>query len=271
MKKLFYLCISAFVIFFSSCGDTNSPLHGDEKPEAQLSIIKISSDIQEQVFVSPIVDSIFLDSKNYFITLYYGNGLVLCNPTATDEKLMNFAQSQLKIIGTSPYIPLSNDYVIIDWRWANFHPLSGAYRRVLYSEPKASMPPGYCVGQRPIVNEEYYLLPIEWKDLTDITEIWKINEGALTNIPDIRYIALSDIEKYGNYQEGYREIRDRYNISPNDLFATYNLYLQDTTKCIAYMNEYNQLQSSYVETLKQMITNNDFEKWTQYRWRQCQK
>jgi len=261
MKKYFSICV--LIALLVSCKDTNPPSSGDEIQEVQLAIIKISPEMQEQVFVSPLVDSVIVDNKN-LSTLYYGNYLGLCNP-ATDTILAEFTQSQFNILGTSPYLILDNGYAIIDWRWSHFHVLSGVFRNVLFND--AIHLPGYSTNPNrfyTIVNEEYYLLPYKWQELNDLTATWKLEKGSLIEKPEVRYINLKDIEEYGDYTTNSRDISLRYNVMPNDLQAVYNLYHQDKARFAAYVEEYTKLQSSYVKTLNQMINNNDFEKWMQH-------
>ncbi len=264
MKKLLlFFIISISTILWSSCRNTtNPPLPDDEVPETQLAIIKLLPDMQDAVFVSPIVDSVIIDhSKLNLITLYYGNGLVLCTPTKLDSILAAFAQEKLKVLGTSPYIFLNNGYALVDWKWAHFQPLSGEFRSAVYVNPKTHALPGYCTNyyllNGTIANEEYYVLPVRWIDLKDLTSIWEIEEGKRIEKPEIRYINVKDIEKYGDFQICCKDICQKYNVSANDIHSTYNLYLRDSTMFIAYVEEYNRLQSLYKETLNQMIDNND--------------
>lgn len=268
-SKIYFFTVSLLALLLSCEKNSNAPSTGgggDYTPDAQFAIIKITPELLEHIFVSPIVDSAVVDySKTNLITLYYGDRLVLCNPTRQDSMLADFARSELKIIGTDPYIMLDNEYAIIDWKWANFHPLSGAFRRTVYSSPKIydnkiavsgySTNFSYMNGR--LANEEYYLFDTQWQNLTDLTVQWKLAEGKRTEMPEVRYINLKDIEKYGDYKESYTDY-----FSCDDLNSVYQSYLRDPEKFKTYSEVIDRAQTSYAETLRQMLKNNDMEKMT---------
>lgn len=266
--KIYFLIVCLSALLLSCEKNTNAPSTGggDYVPDAQLAIIKTTPELLEQIFVSPIVDSAVVDySQTNLITLYYGDRLVLCNPTQQDSILANFARLELKIIGTNPYVMLDNEHAIIDWKWANFHPLSGAYRRTVYSSPKIydnnmalsgySTNFSYMNGR--LANDEYFLLDTQWQNLTDLTVQWTLAEEQRTEMPEVRYINLKDIEEYGDYKESYKDY-----FFGNDLNSVYQTYLRDPEKFKEYSEGIDRVQASYAETLKQMLKNNDMEKLT---------
>lgn len=266
MKKSFYQIVACGLLL-AVCVCCNGP-DPEETPETRLAVIKLTQEMQELVWVTPIVDSVTEDySKGNPSTLHYGDGLALCNPTPTDTIGAEFAQETFGLLGTNPYILLGNGYVVIDWKWAYFLPLSGVFRNVVYrSSPNSrnvySTNPWLNNGN--LANEEYYLLSLPWQELTNLNGIWKKGEGTKIETPDVRYIKLADLETYAQIPTGYRAIYKKYNTS-NDLFSVINLYKRDIEQFEAYVTEYDQLQSLYIKALNQMITNNDFDKWTQQR------
>ena len=255
--KLVLFIVFSFVIV--GCGGEDP----DQAIQHQLAVIKISPEMQEQVFVSPIVDSCVVDySKVNLNTLYYGDGLVLCNPTPEDSIYAEFAQSHLKIAGTNPYILLDNEYAVIDWKWANFHPLSGNFRHAVYSSPKIydnkmaknvySTNFNYLNGF--LANEEYYLLPITWKEVTKLRTVWPMESGQRIDKPEVRYVNVKDIEKYSSLK--------RLNRYLYDVNHAQQVYLNNPEEFHAYIEQNDRILSVYVEVLNKMINNNDFEKWT---------
>lgn len=272
MKKFINnILLFSLLVICSSCeskGDSVGP-DPDETPEVRLALIKLSPEMQEHVFVSPIVDSVVVDyTKVNLTTLYYGDGLVLCNPTSMDTVLAEFAQSAFKLLGTIPYIPLDNGYVAIDWKWAYFLPLSGVFRNAVYglsSNARLAYSTNPWLNNGALANEEYYLLPIRWQELTDLNGIWEKKDGTMIGTPEVRYVKQTDLEKYAQIPTGYKEIRKQYD-TENDLRSLVNLHKRDVEQFEAYVNDFNQLQSLYIKALNQMIANNnDFEKWTQQR------
>ena len=274
MKDIFcILSVSLLFVLCSSCRHTNPPSpyipRPDEAVEPQFALIKMSPELQNHVFVSPIIDSVVVDYVNpipNLNTLYYGNGLVLCNPTSQDSMLADFAQKQLKILGTSPYVLLDNGYAIVDWKWTRFQPLSGDLRRVLYSSPKiydnkmaqAAYSTNFNYLNGSLANEEYYLLPINWQDVTDLLSIWSLESATKIDKPEVRYINLKDIEKYGNYAESFRWSC----FEGGDFNLIYLKYFHELEYVDANAKKLDSVQAAYVQTLNQMINNNDFEKWT---------
>ena len=276
MKKFIYpLFLCTLCVLLNACDNTNPPIEneetnplssGDPTLETQMAIIKLSTGMMENIFVTPIVDSCVVDySNNNLSTLYYGDGLVLCNPTMTDSVLSEFAKDQLHIIGTNPYVLLDEGYAIIDWKWAHFQPLSGAYRSVLYSSSQIinhkMAQDGYSTNfyylNGTLANEAYYLLPIHWRDLTDLRAIWPMAEGSRIEKPEVIYVKYTDIEKYGDYAVGYQNLKRKYHVDAEQFYTLYNLYKSDSTLFNDYIGECNNLQSSYVKTLNQMINNKD--------------
>lgn len=262
----FFTWLPIWVIVFSSCNVNQPESTVDEAVKEQLALIKLSPEMGDYVFVSPIVDSCVVDySKNNLNTLYYGDGLILCNPTNQDSILAEFAQSQLQILGSSPYIVLDNGYAIIDWKWSYFQPLSGVFRSTLFNSPKiynhkkaqVVYSTNFYYLNGALANEEYYLLPIKWQELTDLTAIWPIQEGQRIAKPEVRYINLEDIEKYGNYKDSYRQYFD-----DGYLQKMYIQYSNDPAALMSAIEKYNVYQSYYIKTLNQMISNNDLDKWT---------
>ena len=260
-KTLNVLCAVSLIVLVLSCGNTNQPSNGgDYVPDDQLAIIKMTPDLQEHVFVSPIVDSVFRDYSDNSCTLYLGDSLVLCSPNHTDSALAEFVISRLGILGTSPYVSLEDGYAIIDWKWARFHPLSGEFRntRNCYVNLLTNMIEGYSTNtyylNGDLKNEEYYLLPIKWNELKDLNAMWSIDEGQHIEKPEIWYITTKDIESYGKMNMSSRELPFL------DLYRIYTFYNTDE----AMYQKLDMLQASYVEALKQMIKNKNFDTWKQF-------
>lgn len=216
--KFFLLLTLVSTLVLVSCDNTNRP---DYAPDLQVAIIKLTSELQEQVFVSPIVDSVLNSSDNTY-TLYYGEGLALFNPNYNDSLLADFVQSEFNILGTNPYVLLENEYAIIDWKLAHFHPLSGELRntRNNYANPNRDMVHYYSThfpsAPNLLKNKEYYLLSLPWHELEDLKAIWKTNDGLSIDKPEIFYINTSDIEKYGELNisskdEPFLEMQRIYN------------------------------------------------------------
>lgn len=270
--KLFYqMTLFALIIFIGvSCekkeiSNEKPPIEYPSEAEPmvdyELVILEMTPEMREQVMVMPLVDS--LKRRDYiYVTLYYRDVLSLCNPNSRDSTLAEFAQNELDILGKSPYILLDSDYVVIDWKWEYFHPLGGNFHDVLYPTNGLGHE-HYCTNgyyaNADIVNEKYYLLPTKWNELTSFNHIWNLEEGVQISKPKVHYVKVKDIEQYGHYQTKYGVINQRY----PDLYYIHYMYKNSNEWYQSYVKDMNMLQSYYVETLNQMIKENDFELWQQ--------
>ena len=265
--NIIYVGILIFVL--SSCDIGSFPTFVDEISSEQLAIIIITPELQQQVLVSPIVDSIITNNNSYYkYTLSYGDGLVLCNPTRSDSIYSDFIQSQFKLLGTNPYILLGYGYAIIDWKWRHFHPLFGATRQSkAYDAPREEYSRNYLPVYNTnghylngaIANEEYYLLSMQWTEISDFNTIWAMEEGRIIEKPEIQYINCTEIEKFGDFTTSIRDIRIKYGLYIyDDVLAEYTLYSQDSVMYSNFVAEMDKLQSMYIETLDQMIKNKCF-------------
>ena len=257
---------------------TNNISGGDERIYTELAIVKLTPEMQEHVFVTPIVDHIrkleyirkdSTDGKTYTWdawhggdSLIYTDTLSLCN-TQFGQLYVAFAQQQLGLTGTSPYIMLENGYAIIDWKWSLFHALSGETIQTRNWMPLGgnhySTNSYYYNGT--LANEEYYLLSIKWEELKDITSVWKVEEGTKIDKPEIKYITLKKLEEYGQAELSYMDIYNKYMASDLNLHYAQMKYSNNTEEGEAFINDVDRLQSFYVETLNKMIENNDIEKY----------
>ncbi len=262
MKNKFnYLIIGIMCAIFVSCSksepEPSVEYPPEPFPEAQIAIIHLSPEMHNRVFVSPVVDSIQEDNAGTYRTLFYDTLLALSN-TQMGHKAISYAEEQLGILGSNPYIMLDNSYAIIDWKWAMFHPLSGEYISTRYWDAFAgdaySTNPEYSPF---ITNEKYYLLDMTWSDLKDLKKTWKLPEGTSIEKPQVMFINLKKIEEYGNSQMSRANLRDKYSTTNISVREAYTLFSKDKNTASEYVKSCDELQDFYVSTLKEMIKNGD--------------
>ena len=255
-NKFFYFIIGTMCAMLISCNKPDPEPAAEPIPEAQIAIIHISPEMHNRVFVSPVVDSIQMDNAGKYYTLFYDTLLALSN-TQVGHNAISYAEDQLGILGSNPYIMLDDNYAIIDWKWAMFHPLSGEYITARYKTALAgdaySTNPGYCS----ITNEKYNLLELAWSDLKDLKKTWKLTEGTSIEKPQVMFINLSKIEEYGNSQMSRANLRDKYSTTEMSVRMAYTLFSKDKNTAREYVKSCNELQDYYVLTLKEMIKNNN--------------
>ncbi len=254
--KVYYFIIGVISAMLISCNKPDPEPAPEPIPEAQIAIIHISPEMHNRVLMSPVVDSIQMDNGGKYYTLFYDTLLALSN-TQVGHNAISFAEAQLDILGSNPYIMLDDNYAIIDWKWAMFHPLSGEFISARYKTILAgdaySTNPGYCS----ITNEKYYLLELAWSDLKDLKKTWKLTEGTSIEKPQVMFINLSKIEEYGNSQMSRANLRDKYSTTEISVHMAYTLFCKDQNTASDYVKSCNELQDFYVSTLKEMIKNGD--------------
>jgi len=251
------LLFCAVIALCTSCKKADEP--SVEEPadiilSPKLAIIKMFPEMQKYILATLVVDSVTTDAKSLISTLHYCDSISLFNPTETEVKLAEFAQSKLGILGTKPYILLDNGYAIVDWKWTHYQALSGEFREVLFWTPLAGK--YYSTIHSQILNEEYYLLNETWESLTDLSQVWQLDDGAKMQKPEIRVISLERLSKYNNKLDAEKH---KYIF---DLIDVYSLYIQNPANIDNYIKERNSYQQLCVDVLNQMIENNDFEAWT---------
>ena len=259
MKNTFYyFIIGTICAIFVSCSksepEPSVEYPPEPSPEAQIAIIHLSPEMHNRVFVSPVVDSIQLDNAGKYRTLFYDTLLALSN-TQMGHKAISYAEEQLGILGSNPYIMLDADYAIVDWKWAMFHPLSGEVISARYSTSYAGN--SYAINPGSITNEKYYLLDMAWSDLKDLKKTWKLPEGTSVEKPQVMFINLKKIEEYGNSQMSRANLRDKYSTTEMSVREAYMLFCKDKNTASDYVKSCNELQDYYILTLKEMIKNNN--------------
>ena len=262
MKNKFnYLIIGIMCAIFVSCSksepEPSVEYPPEPFPEAQIAIVNVSSEMKNHIFMSPVVDSIKSDNAGKYYTLFYDTLLALSN-TQAKQPAISYAEKQLGIIGSNPYIMLDNSYAIIDWKWAMFHPLSGEYISTRYWDAFAgdaySTNPEYSPF---ITNEKYYLLGLTWGDLTELNTTWKLSEGTSVEKTQVLFVDLKKIEEYGNSQMSRAILRDKYSTTDISVRESYRLFSKDKNTASEYVKSCDELQDFYVSTLKEMIKNGD--------------
>lgn len=281
------LLFCAVIALCTSCKKADE-LRSEPEPrvDEEIAIIKISPEMLDYVFVSPILDSIkekmTFDSvgnkmryENTEVILYYADSLALYTITERRKELAECVKSSIDIIGKNPYILLKNGYVIIDWKWTHFHPLSGASIEPLYYsyDFKNHFRDFYTTNHNyyngSANNEEYYIIPTKWNEISDLSQKWGKNEGVLVEKPEVRWIKVKRFQEYRDLmkQKGTkfkcddvpeRDIWERYSYLRESFPINFCNYFDDE----ANVEKQNKLQDYCIETLNLMIENNDFETWT---------
>lgn len=147
----------------------NKDNDGDEAgffmPPSYLTLVRFAdSNMKTKVIVQHPFKKI--EEKGNYIYEYYDDKGLYMNIVPKDctaepwcgvpLSTVDWADEQLHIAGTSPYIPLAKDYYLIDWKWHQLFPLSaiaGAY-------------PVYEIQHRyeDLLQNHVFVTDIDWKD-----------------------------------------------------------------------------------------------------------
>lgn len=207
MKHKILLCV--MTIFLTCVGivcmscESDSPQPSVEPtpgyPDALLTIVRFDNPEQANnvILQHPFKDyKLNLDEALYHYEYYENVGLylnVLLDQYPDNEgyrgvemALVNWADEHMHIAGTSPYIPLTDGYYLIDWKWHQLHPLSAL----------AQSAENELVEH---LSEHCFMTNIPWEDLTDLTaEHDTSNTSLLTNeVEVVRIPVTSFIPLYG--------------------------------------------------------------------------
>lgn len=234
MKKYNLLGIIIFGLLFSACDQPNVPIDdnssvdttttilsadtiiigtGNEDPRGictsgpgkVMVLVKFYNQGQENKVIvqHPIKEWDGIEGKYVYCEnsgLYFNNitdGLHL-----TD---ISYVDSVLHLAGTSPYIPLTNGYFLIDWKWQQFMPLwacSDSWENA-YHNPYAEH-----------ICNHIFMTDVHWTDLTDITTKYETSKYT----QHIKGIELVRVDYY-TLDAIYNDVKE------NDPYVCYNYSL----------------------------------------------
>lgn len=218
MKKLFLLIITVFVL--SSCQRTISdPTHeNNDEPDAALydgkmmMVVKFgdSEQVNNVILGHQIIGYFYGDSALAYIE---DSGLSLniqrpsSNPmdnlNSCSIGFVNFLDTLLHIRNHSPFIPLANDYYLVEWRWTELLPLSVRLDYLTKED----------VNDR--ISNHLFITDIPWSELDNLTQIW--DNAQYTDHVDITEVWLV---KYKAIDVYFKEIKTTYPF----LFFNWTLY-----------------------------------------------
>lgn len=177
------------------------------------------------------------------------------------REIVDFLTKETSIIGSSPYIPLYDDYYLIDWKWWQILPLS-ALTNVSDNEQQAEH-----------IKKHIFMTDIKWSDLTDLTQKWENSQFVRNvNIAEIYRVGFESLDRI--YNRIQNQERDPYlcynmslyyyglNIENAYLYYTY----RETSKChnenvySGYIAYCDSVQDVYKQYLIDVIRKNQLQK-----------
>lgn len=228
--KYCYLLIIA--LFFLSCD--NSP--AINKPDFYIMSINFIH-VSNKEYLNYVVAE---KAPVVFDTLQGKNGRITIETTKEGYKIRDDGWvCQELYLGNSPYIHLTDDYYIIDWKWGNF------------------------------IYEPYnVLLDLKWSEIKDRQEIWDLDYPKVSLNCKIIWGSVSreSIDNYLKIQPA--QVDSFWNVSTDHLRPAFDKYkflseIPDNQTLENYKKEIakqDSLQQVYAERLSQIISENALEK-----------
>ena len=183
MMKNHFLIYIIFALILASCKQSEPmySVHGGpcDLPETAILVLKYP---QQEMLNYVMATQLKNDSTS--LCLSYGDFY--------PAKYASALRQAIPLEGTKPYIPLTNDYYMIDWKWYFFFPLTH-YEDESYP---FELP---CIIQHLICPRSCFL-NIKWQDLEDITDTFdmsmKLADLELSELIVVPYHTLDKL-----YQE----------------------------------------------------------------------
>lgn len=263
MKAKFFL-ITIFVFVLTGCVTEPTPY----VPLNSMVIVKMNEHLQNEFIVSPIALSVKSAEQNTNgarNVIIYGDSLALTNAYAFRQECLDFVQNDLFLLDYTPYILLGNGYALVTWRWRYFISFAAPYVYINLKNREWSLQSNnynYMFSYMRInnngrvENEEFYTIPVCYKDLKDLKQQWPLADGQPISRPEVLYITPEQIDKYR--EQTYKPVYG----DGLDMMQCFSAHLKSATAGMAYAHMLDSIENIYVATLNKMITNNDLEQWT---------
>ena len=164
MKSASFFLILLLSFLFLSCEKSKynpeyDPPFADWGPPSFVTIVKFSNNehANKVILQNPIKE---YDEDNnryvYYNNLYLNIRLGSYSWNGVSTSLANWADEEMQIAGSSPYIPLTDGYYLIDWKWHQLHPISArSIRFDLYENH---------------IYRHCFITDIDWHDLQNLTD-----------------------------------------------------------------------------------------------------
>lgn len=172
----------------------------------------------------------------------------------SSKPMAEFMEEVTHITGQSPYIYLTDDFYLIDWKWQCFHPLSSI---ASYSSNNA-----YHKPMEEQIRYHSFTTDINWTDLTNLTQTWSNAQfRSHVQVNDVWSVGLQHIDAmYDEMKTDYICYGEGLYVDGLSASIAYQYYLNDSTYFCHYPGEYlsyisycDSLQDVYVEHLIDMI------------------
>ena len=148
-------------------GDNFEGMEGTMGPLSVLTIVKFYNPGQENKVILQHPIKQYHDGYEYYdkTDLYFNIQLQPSEQgsnAGVNPSLIEWAEQEMHIAGTSPYIPLIDGYYLIDWKWHQLLPLS--------SLANEAWPNAYHNYFAEHILNHAFMTDMEWTDVKDLTK-----------------------------------------------------------------------------------------------------
>ena len=262
MKKSYYLlvallCCSFFTISCEREQPQSEPTKptGEANPSAVFVVVNFANPEQaNKIIVQHPIKGFY--SSGYGCYEYDENmGLYLNmlkypyrHNYSMDSLVLDWLENETHLAGTSPYIPLSKGYYMIDWKWQQLLPIA-AGSISLYN---GSYPDFYSIH----IQEHVFVTDKNWDECHDLkTKFESINAEHLKDV-DITRVLYDKVDTTGEvnpYTHFYRYQYQDHVMFAYSLFRDRDMYGVDEYK--NYINHCDSLHAIYHDILIELINN----------------
>lgn len=255
-----------------------TPIDGQPGPAGGMTIVKFADQSQLDYVIAqhPIkkYNSLYDNSAIYFtdtvLTLnrpvdgHIVNGNILRQDEllswhSYDSAFAEFLDNELSIPKISPYVPLTDGYWLIDWRWIEFLPITA----LTY----------YNVENKLVshIQEHTFLTDTKWNELESLDQYWGREKYTNPiNIAEMYRIYYEEIDKFLNQYDPHKYFPQltHYYYFSSYADEAYAFYLKDKGKADGmevvnipwnyeqYLSFRDSLQGAYRHNLIEIIQNN---------------
>lgn len=278
MKTKLFIFVLALVSCFACKKETpldidNRPNNASGRPAASMMVVKFADQEHLNYVIAqhPIKSYYSLYDNN--VQYYTDTILVLnrpinqaitdsnevCSWKVFDSELMDFLENKLAILDRSPYVPLTDNYYLIDWRWIDFLPLSVLTHHVFSPQLYTH------------INKHTFITDTKWTELATIDQCW--NRTKYTNPVNVEEVYRIGYEVIDKFLNQYDITKAFLGLNYYDYFCAYvteayGFYKKDKGMAEGtkysniswnyqqYLSFRDSLQNSYQQSLIEIIQNN---------------
>lgn len=254
MKKS-WLYIIVVLLFLSCRYDKKTepdPYSYTDLPEVNLAILKFPDSVY--------LDKVVACQHRYSINKYVNNDStsLFLYQTSLWEELISFAHQKMALEGSSPYIPLTDGYYLIDWKWMEFYPLCSHLTFNTYEDEFLWVMKTHRAYS--------FFTDKAWKDLTNIADTFDISQCSANlegvQVMSVPFRKLDLLYNENKHNAGRIFYTDEYSIYW--VRRQYDKYDKtesgEGSSYLALIHQYDSMQSVNQQRLIEIINNGEIEK-----------